>query len=88
MESELVRLTVGVETMQEQTGRVDEFMALVDRYTSFDELTTPMLNKFVEKKVIVHERERVGRYKRRQRVNVYFNFIGLAELPDTKGYSP
>lgn len=87
MESELVRLTVEAETMQEQTGRVDEFMALVDRYTSFDELTTPMLNKFVEK-IIVHERERVGRYKRKQRVNVYFNFIGLAELPDTKGSSP
>ena len=80
MESELVRLTVGVETMQEQTGRVDEFMALVDRYTSFDELTTPMLNEFVEK-VVVHERECVGRYKRKQRVDVYFNFIGLVELP-------
>ena len=55
-------------------------MALVDRYTSFDELTTPMLNEFVEK-VIVHERVRVGRYKSKQRVDVSFNFIGLVELP-------
>ena len=54
--------------------------ALVDRYTSFDELTTPMLNEFVEK-VVVHERVSVGRYKRKQRVDVYFNFIGLVELP-------
>ena len=69
-----------METMQEQTGRVDKFMALVDRYTSFDELTTPMLNEFVEK-VVVHERMTVGRYKRKQRVDVYFNFIGLIELP-------
>lgn len=80
LESELKRLTAEMETMQEQTGRVDKFMALVDRYTSFDELTTPMLNEFVEK-VVVHERESVGRYKRKQRVDVYFNFIGLVELP-------
>ena len=73
-------LAAEMETMQEQTGRVDKFMALVDRYTSFDELTTPMLNEFVEK-VVVHERVSVGRYKRKQRVDVYFNFIGLVELP-------
>ena len=80
VESDLARLTAEVETMQEQNGRVDKFMALVDRYTSFDELTTPMLNEFVEK-VVVHERKSVGRYKRKQRVDVYFNFIGLVELP-------
>ena len=80
LESDLARLTAEMETMQEQTGRVDKFMALVDRYTSFDELTTPMLNEFVEK-VVVHERETVGRYKRKQRVDIYFNFIGLVELP-------
>ena len=80
LEGELNRLAAEMETMQEQTGRVDKFMALVDRYTSFDELTTPMLNEFVEK-VVVHERVTVGRYKRKQRVDVYFNFIGLVELP-------
>lgn len=80
LESDLARLTAELETMQEQTGRVDKFMALVDRYTSFDELTTPMLNEFVEK-IVVHERESVGRYKRKQRIDVYFNFIGLVEFP-------
>jgi len=80
LEDELKRLTDEMETMQEQSGRVDKFMALVDRYTSFDELTTPMLNEFVEK-VVVHERKSIGRYKRKQRVDVYFNFIGLVELP-------
>ena len=63
LESELKRLADEMETMQEQTGRVDKFMALVDRYTCFDELTTPMLNEFVEK-VDVHERVSVGRFKR------------------------
>ena len=42
--------------------------------------TAHMLNEFVEK-VVVHERVSVGRYKRKQRVDVYFNFIGLVELP-------
>ena len=88
LEDDLKRLTAEMEAMQEQTDRVDKFMALVDRYTSFDELTTPMLNEFVEK-VIVHERVRVGRYKSKQRVDVSFNFIGLVELPaDTDTEQP
>ena len=88
LEDELTRLSAEMETMQEQTGKVDKFMALVDRYTSFDELTTPMLNEFVEK-VVVHERVTVGRYKRKQRVDVYFNFIGLVELPvETESEAP
>ena len=36
-----------------------------------------VLNEFLEK-VVVHERESVGRYKRKQRVDVYFNFIGYS----------
>ena len=39
---------------QEESVNVDRFMELVDRYTDFTELTTPMLNEFIDK-VIVYE---------------------------------
>ena len=36
--------------------KTDKFIELVSRYTDFSELTTPMLNEFIEK-VVVHEGE-------------------------------
>lgn len=59
--------------------KTDSFIALVRRYTDFSELTTPMLNEFIEK-IIVHEG--TGKRKeRRQRLDFYFNFIGAFEVP-------
>jgi hypothetical protein len=49
-------------------------MELVRRYTEFTELTTPMLNEFVEK-IVVHEADRSSG-KRTQKVDIHFNFIG------------
>ncbi len=39
--------------------KTDQFIQLVKRYTDFSELTTPMLNEFIEK-MIVHEGEGRG----------------------------
>ena len=59
--------------------KTDNFIALVGRYTDFTELTTPMLNEFIEK-VVVHEGEGRGK-ARRQRIDIYLNFIGAFEVP-------
>ena len=59
--------------------RMVEFIDLAKRYTDFSELTTPMLNEFIEK-IIVHEGEGRGN-QRRQRLDFYFNFIGAFEVP-------
>ena len=59
--------------------KTDPFIQLVKRYTDFSELTTPMLNEFIEK-VIVHEGEGRGN-DRRQRIDIYLNFIGAFEVP-------
>ncbi len=59
--------------------KTDSFIALAKRYTDFSELTTPMLNEFIEK-IIVHEGEGRGN-QRRQRLDIYFNFIGAFEVP-------
>ena len=66
---------------QEESVNVDRFMELVDRYTDFTELTTPMLNEFIDK-VIVYERRKINRYQYDQQIEIYFNFIGKVTLPE------
>ena len=50
-------------------------------YTDFTELTTPMLNEFIDK-VIVYERRKINRYQYDQQIEIYFNFIGKVTLPE------
>ena len=72
--------------------KVDKFLALVRKYTRFEELTNPMLNEFVDK-IIVHECEwseginkENGRPMgtRSQKVDVYLKYIGKFEVPDMR----
>jgi hypothetical protein len=58
---------------------IDSFLALVKKYTDFTELTTPMLNEFVEK-ILVHAPDR-STGERTQEVEIYLNFIGNIEVP-------
>ena len=60
-----------------ENGRrsAEKFIALVDKYQNFDELTTYMLNEFVEK-ILVHERDRKGSQQTTQEIEFYFNFVG------------
>ena len=68
-----------IESWNADKLKTDQFIQLVKRYTDFSELTTPMLNEFIEK-VIVHEGEGRGN-DRRQRIDIYLNFIGAFEVP-------
>lgn len=54
LEQNIERVQSEIEGLEKQTVNADCFLQLVDRYTDFEELTTPMLNEFVEK-VVVHE---------------------------------
>ncbi len=67
----------------EYTGRKVLGKTVCENYktksTDFSELTTPMLNEFIEK-VVVHEGEGRGN-SRRQRIDIYLNFIGAFEVP-------
>ena len=55
-------------------------MELVKRYTDFSELTTPMLNEFVDK-VVVHEADKSSGV-REQRVDIFLNYIGQFEVSE------
>ncbi|MCL2035046.1 MAG: recombinase family protein [Oscillospiraceae bacterium] len=79
LESTMQQLRERIDTWSEDSLKTDRFIELVKRYTDFSELTTPMLNEFIEKLIIY---EGVGRGKqRRQRVDIHLNFIGAFEVP-------
>ena len=64
---------------EEDTARVEQFMALAKKYTDFSELTTSMINEFIEK-IIVHAPEKMDG-DRVQEIEIYLKFIGHFELP-------
>ena len=64
---------------EEDTARVEQFMELARKYTDFSELTTPMINEFIEK-IIVHAPEKIDG-DRVQEIEIYLKFIGHFELP-------
>jgi hypothetical protein len=47
-------LQAEIDAFNEDSGKADNFIALVRRYTRFEELTVPMMNEFIEK-IIIHE---------------------------------
>ena len=79
LETEIEDLQEQIDSFDEDNTKADKFIAVVRRYTDFTELTTPMLNEFIEK-VVVHEATG-GRTDRKQKIDVYFNFVGQVELP-------
>lgn len=62
------------------TEQVITRISLINRYENFDELTNTMINEFVEK-IIIHERDRKGSQTLKQKIEIYFNFIGNYEPP-------
>ena len=68
---------------KENEVRTDKFMRLVKKYSEFDEITTPMLNEFIDK-ILIHEPV-YGKKKshKTQEIEIYFNFIGKIGLPST-----
>ena len=66
-------------SFEEDTARVEQFMELARKYTDFSELTTPMINEFIEK-IIIHAPEKLDG-DRIQEIEIYLKFIGHFELP-------
>lgn len=72
---EIAALETEVSSYEKSQRSSQRFIALVDKYESFDTLTTAMLNEFVEK-ILVHERDRKGSQDTTQEIEIYFNFVG------------
>ena len=55
---------------EKNTVRTDKFMEVVRKYQDCEEITTPMLNEFIEK-IVVHEADKSGgRLNRKQKVDI------------------
>ena len=68
-----------IDAFEADSANADSFLALARRYTSFEELSAPMLHEFISK-ICVHKPDKSSGV-RLQKVDIYFNFIGHFELP-------
>jgi hypothetical protein len=82
----MTELKSGLERFTEDGKKAEKFLTLAKKYTNFDELTTPMLNEFVEK-IMVHEAERIN-WRRSQKVEIFLSFIGKFDVPGKRESDP
>ena len=80
LEQRMSELETATKRISTKAVQIDKFVRLVKKYRDFEELTTPMLNDFIEK-VVIHEAEGGRTKDRTQQVDIYFNFIGNFVLP-------
>ena len=73
--AEITELEKAVSSYDQGKKSAEKFIALIDKYQGFENMTNTMLNEFVEK-ILVHERDRKGSIETTQAVEVYFNFVG------------
>ena len=79
LEASIQKAQADLENFEADTAKVDHFMALAKKYTDFSELTTPMINEFVDK-IVVYEADRSSG-ERVQEVDIYLKFIGKFDVP-------
>ena len=73
-------LKAEIEKDKKEKDHILDFLCLVEKYSSVEELTPEIIRSFVDK-IIVHEkRKENGHY--RQEVEIVYNFIGAVEIPD------
>ena len=83
LSKEIEDLDLAISRYEKETDKTRKFISLISRYENFDELTNTMINEFVEK-IIIHERDRKGSQTSKQKIEIYFNFIGNYELPQAE----
>ena len=85
-EAEQERLKLEIETTEEWIEQrqamgddLDAFIALTKKYVDVTELTQTIVNEYI-KKIIIHAPDKSGG-KRRQKVEIIFNFVDEVEVP-------
>ena len=59
---------------------MERFIAMVEKYEEVTELTPTIVNEYVHK-IVVHIPDKSSG-KRRQRIQIFFSFLGEFNLPD------
>ena len=81
LENQIAELQAGLEEYQSDSVKAEQFIKVVKKYTDLTELSPAMLNEFIEK-VVVYESEKVNGRVRKQKVEIFLNFIGMFNLPN------
>ena len=79
LESVIAADQVELEIFHADATRADQFMALTKKYTDFSELTTPMINEFIEK-ILIHAPEKFDG-ERTMEIEIFLKFIGKFDVP-------
>ena len=69
-----------IEKAQTKYDNIQKFMAIVKRYSDFEELTPEILRAFVDK-IIIYEKQKVDGHIRHT-IEIVYNFVEAIELPD------
>lgn len=75
LNEEIKSLETNISAYDKNAKSADKFIALIEKYQSFNDLSITMINEFVDK-ILVHERDRKGSVETTQEIEIYFNFIG------------
>ena len=73
-------LNAEIEKAQTKYDNIQKFMAIVKRYSDFEELTPEILRAFVDK-IIIYEKQKVYGHIMHT-IEIVYNFVEAIELPD------
>ena len=80
LNEKLSRVKAEIEKAKTTYDNIQRFMAIVKKYSDFDEITPEILRSFVDK-VIIHEKIKVnGHYV--HTIEIIYNCVGAIDLPD------
>lgn len=72
---EIKELEYTIQRYEKEEDKEKKFINLINKYENFDNLSTTIINEFIEK-IVIHERERKGSQTSKQKIEIHFNFIG------------
>jgi len=72
-------LTTQLDEAQDKAERAEKFVALGRKYTEAQELTTTMVNEFIQR-IDIHILDKSSGH-RQQRGDIIYNFVGMMEPP-------
>ncbi|MBQ0099519.1 MAG: recombinase family protein [Firmicutes bacterium] len=73
-----------IEKAKNKFDNINRFMAVVKKYSDFEEITPEILRSFVDK-VIIHEKVKVGKHYTHT-IEIIYNCVGAIDLPDFDTY--
>ena len=74
-------LQAELDKVQEATINAGKFIGIVKKHLAFEELTHTLLREMVEK-IVVYECEYDESNTRRQKIDIYYSFVGRIDLPE------